>query len=69
MFRKFSFLLMTALFICALPSAQANPFTVDNVTIPAKSESAPAAIATGTASGEADAAQPGTEEPSLIKDL
>ena len=65
MYRRFSFLLMTALFIFALPGARANPFTVDSVTIPAKSESRPVA----TAPDEAAAAQPGTEEPSLIKDL
>lgn len=69
MLRKFSFLLMTALFLCAYSGGHANPFTVDNITIPAKSESTPVATPAATASDEAAAATPATEEPSLINDL
>ncbi|HNX74454.1 MAG TPA: hypothetical protein PLM07_08120 [Candidatus Rifleibacterium sp.] len=69
MFRRFSFLLMTAWFLCALSIADANPFNVDSVTIPAKSESTPVATAADSAPDEGDTATPGADEPSLIKDL
>jgi len=69
MFRKFSFLLMIALFLCAFSIAHANPFAVDQVTMPVKGESKPVETTATPASDETAVANSATEEPSLIKDL